>query len=264
MYHSKGRRGVNVNYINSGGKRHEESFDIKINFQQLLNRSVELNNSIEDNSNFNSYASLIDLESSDIKQKEVVVLSKKNYWKWIVASGTAVFVLLIGFFAISPTFARYSTEVAEDTSVSIADWVFDVNGYASGTYHIDLADTIVENDFTGDVVIPGSEGVISLGVNYKEIDVAFSYDIILDFSNFTLPSNLKLYKDSAYTLEISKSSGSEVLFSETVGLVNNGVTNYKIYWKWAYNEDDENEDANVDLGLNFVVQAVQLVGGGNS
>lgn len=161
--------------------------------------------------------------------------------------------LIIGYFLIPYTESKYLSEATNKAEVKIATWNFKINNNSDKELEINLASTVVENNYTSDSVIPGSEGIINLNVDYSNTKVAFDYVIELKSENTNLPSNLKLYTDENYTNEF-------VSFSNSVPLENDGTTKYKIYWKWEYTEIDETTEwSGKDIKLYLTAKATQKV-----
>lgn len=161
--------------------------------------------------------------------------------------------LIIVYFFISYTESKYSSEATNRDGIKISTWNFTINNNSNEELMIDLSSTVIPNSYTSTAIIPGSEGIINLDVNYSNTKVAFDYKIELDSANTNLPNNLKLYTDQAYTNEFNG-------FSDTVPLENNGRTQYKIYWKWEYTQTNETTDwSEKDIKLNLIAKATQKV-----
>lgn len=164
-------------------------------------------------------------------------------------------VLVVGIISIPVTFSMYSSNAAGNSDVSIARWNFKINGEKSSLF-ISLEDTLISNAFSshGGKVIPGSEGIIDLNIDFSDTDVASRYIISIDNDNSSVPANLRFYTDSSYTQLFTD-------FDESLEVKDLEVVNKKIYWKWFYTEDDENDWADKELILKLSASANQVLEG---
>lgn len=173
----------------------------------------------------------------------------------------AVIVTIISAVLFRPheSFSIYKATGSTSETISVANFDFKLNGSASVSQSIDLQSTITANDYSNDYVMPGTNGVITLVLDFTGVDV--SSDYIISMGEANLPTNLKLYTDSSYSNELTSIDG---LYSV------DGETSYthNIYWKWIYS-DDGSSDANDNLFMNTTltvpidVVVSQVIGGGN-
>lgn len=157
-----------------------------------------------------------------------------------------LFVPIFGF-----TYSSYVSSANTDGEVKVATWKFQINS-STTKLGIDLADTIIENNFSTTEVIPGTEGKIVLEVDFSTTKVATQYQIQLDSSETFVPSHLKFYSDSAMTEEFIGFSGEIPLQDIDQPILKT------IYWKWDYTDDDETvEWSNQEITLGLLVIASQ-------
>lgn len=146
-------------------------------------------------------------------------------------------VCITGYF-VSSTYAKYVSEITATGTVKIAKWNFITDTAGITNFNIKLNDTnLVSNSLASDdngnyYIAPGTEGSFTITLKNTS-DVAVKYDIELTNKN-NVPTNLKFYKDTDYTNEIT---------DVTTHTLNIGAANVpvNIYWKWDY--ETENGDA---------------------
>lgn len=159
-----------------------------------------------------------------------------------------IFLVLLCVFSLSftITYSRYSSGIHGDSSIKVATWDFKINSDYNRNINIDLADTLIENNYSTTKVIPGTKGVIQLNIDFSGSKVATSYSILGDDSVTVVPENLKFYSDSEMTVEFTG-------FYDNIPLEKiNQVVSKNIYWKWEFTDTDETvtwANKNIVLGL---------------
>ena len=173
--------------------------------------------------------------------------SKKRSWRWLLC-------LLLLIPCISFTYSSYVTEAKGNPNMKVATWKFEINSTGSTKLNIDLADTIIANNFSTTTVIPGTKGKIALDIDFSSTKVATEYQILLDKNNTVVPSALKFYSDAAMTVEFTGFQGN-ILLKDIDKLVQKNI-----YWQWDYTSVDEtNTWTNKEIKLGLVAQAKQKV-----
>ena len=140
--------------------------------------------------------------------------------------------------------------------MNVAKWNIKVNGEPGTSVTFNLADTIVENEYSVDTVVPGTIGKIELEIDSEEVDVAYDYKIVLD-EETTLPENLKLYEDDEYNSEIT----TETTKTYTHNLTDENIKTHSIYWEWEFSTDDESKWMGKPIYVKFNIVATQKIGG---
>ncbi len=155
--------------------------------------------------------------------------------------------------SIKKVHAAYASKNTANARATVAKWSLKVNSHTtSETVTINLEDTITTNSYSNTSVIPGTKGRIEIDLDFSETEVDTVYSISTVDENTILPSNLKLYSDSAMTQELTTISGS-VSSSNTDTIVNR-----YIYWKWDFTDTDETSDwSGKDITLQLVLNASQ-------
>lgn len=156
-----------------------------------------------------------------------------------------IIILLIGY-----TYSKYFSVATSNPQIDVALFKFKIGENESENIEINLKDTIQENMYSNDTIIPGTNGKLVLKLNFSEINVTTNYKILLDTENTKIPENMKLYTDPSCTVEFNGYTG-------TSQLDNTEITR-NIYWKWNYVTTDETTQwMGKEIKLVFNVQAEQ-------
>lgn len=176
---------------------------------------------------------------------------------------TILTILLVAFtlvgFDFPQSISRYVSEKNGSKDIDVSKFQPKLNGSTNLTQSIDLANTITANNYSDNLVAPGTTGDIQLILDFANVDVSTDYNINL--GTYDLPTNLKLYSDASFTTEFTSISGTF--------LINNTTTHtHHIYWKWEYATDaasntNDNLYMNRNLSVPVIVTTSQKIGGGN-
>ena len=151
--------------------------------------------------------------------------------------------LLLMFYIIfsNITFASYKSNSIGNKNIQVASFNYKIESDKMNDLNINLEDTILPNNYSNDKVIPGTNGLINLKLNFNDTDVGVKYKIMFNLDK--LPNNLKLYKDSNYKEELN-------YIEDEVNLDKlNTKQEINIYWKWLFTDDDESLYQNKDIEL---------------
>lgn len=151
------------------------------------------------------------------------------------------------------TYSKFINNSSSQSNLKIATWKFKMNSNRTTNLGIDLTDTITENNFSSNSVIPGTNGVINLNIDFSSTKVATLYNITVNNTDTSVPNNLKFYTDKNMTQAFTSFSGNVSLQDIDT------IINKKIYWKWYYTEDNENEWQNKEIKLVLTATAEQDV-----
>ena len=165
-------------------------------------------------------------------------------------------VIGVGILALS-SYAIYKSNASGNVEVSTAKFQIKLNNSESLTQNIILKDTITTNNYSDDLVVPGTKGMFDLELDFTNVDVSVNYTI--NFTTSNLPNNLKLYSDSNYTNQILSLNDSYTIGSSLI------KTN-TIYWKWDYltdsaSNENDNSFMNREISLPVTITLTQIVGG---
>lgn len=152
----------------------------------------------------------------------------KNRYKLIFLYYAIAIILLIQ----GITFSQYIMTATAESKIKTSKFSFKITDELSNV-ELNLSDTITANLYSSDKIVPGSNGVLQLEMDFSDIETATNYTISLDTENTNIPENMKLYTDSAYSIAFSGYTGITELGSEKV--------TRNIYWKWNYTTADETE-----------------------
>ena len=183
-------------------------------------------------------------------------MKKRSNYKNIVLF-SAIFVL-ISFIAFS-SYSIYKRSVSNEVKASVAKFQFTLNNSDELTQNIVLKNTITTNNYSNDLVVPGTNGQFDLVFDLSDVEVSVNFIINFDRSN--IPTNLKIYSDSSYTNEVSSINDSYNIGDSTTKTIT-------VYWKWNYLTDDTSNTndslyMNQNISLPTSVTVSQIVGGGN-
>ena len=161
--------------------------------------------------------------------------------------------LFIFFFSISViffgnTYSKFISKKDGVATVQVAKWNVKVNEASS--LDIKLADTITQNNFSNDYVIPGTKGIINLNLDFSDTQVDAKY--ILSIQRENLPDHLSFYSDENMSTSFEEETGLVSKENMSTPIIK------KIYWKWNFTDDDETETwTEKDLSANITVDCQQ-------
>ena len=146
-------------------------------------------------------------------------------------SAVIVFVLLllvaVTAMMVASTYAKYTAEVNGTGTVTVAKWAFTTDNPAANlNATVEFLDTVDPTSLVNGKVAPGTRGSFKINISNATSEVGA--EVTLKFGTITgLPTNMKLYKDAACTIEVPTTG--------IVGKIAQGENlDFPIYWKWAY------------------------------
>lgn len=171
-----------------------------------------------------------------------------------------IFVVLLPIFYFGKSsFSFFKKTNTGNENINVANFGIKLNNSTNLSQTIDLNTTITENNYSNNYLMPGTNGVITLVLDFTDVDVSTDYSI--SFGVLNLPTNLKFYTDSNHTNLFTSYNGTYLV---------NGTNSYtySIYWLWEYRTDDtsntnDNLYMNQNLSVPVIVTASQKIGGGN-
>lgn len=176
---------------------------------------------------------------------------KSKKFKFIII----YYVLLMMVITASTTIARYTNNIGIVSKANIAKFNFKITDVIQGQ-NIQLSDTVVDDGYGGKLVIPGSKGIITLNLDFSEVEINTKYQILVNNEESTLPNNLKFYVDPNCQNSLSNFEGQ-------VNLEEQSITQ-KIYWTWEFSEDDESQYVDTELQLELQVYVFQNTESGDN
>lgn len=180
------------------------------------------------------------------KNKKIILLS-------------ALFFLIMCFYFIQETYAKYVTSTQGNINAKIARWNIKVND-TDIKNNTNLSEDIIptfdsSENIAENVIAPTIKGYFDLNIDASAVDVSFTYkilieesDIISDFkiTGYQIGTNPKV--DLSGTNEIN----NDILYTET-----ERVQTIRIYFEW-YDEDDNNMDNAADTAVTFDNEQITL------
>lgn len=170
-----------------------------------------------------------------------------------IISIVGVFLIIVSF--SKDTTSKYKETEDFETNLDIASWTFKVNGEEE-LIEINLGDTIIANNYSKSSLVPGSEGVFELNFDFEGMEVSANYSVEIGETSI-YPSNLHLYLDSEYKTEFTKLES----IKDTYDLNSETNKKHKIYWRWDFSDDNENEWMNKEILLDFSININQRIDG---
>lgn len=143
--------------------------------------------------------------------------------------------LLVGgtFGYVANTYAKYTSTIEDNNGeATVAKWAFATDN-AKQTLTIALDGTYDATTLVNGKIAPGTQGHFDVALVNTNSEVGVDWTITLnDVAN--KPDNLKFYKDSSYTTELTP--GTSTVTGQLTAGDSTGLT-VPIYWKWAYETD---------------------------
>lgn len=156
--------------------------------------------------------------------------------------------ILVIFFVIYSTLAKYEIASEGYTKIAVANWKMVLNGsQLKGddnilTDSIKLIPTTDVDENNPNKIKPGQTGYFDIEINPTDTEVSFWYQVTLDLTNSVLPSGLSISSyslDGGTTIETLPSNNT---LSNTVSLGSNSiftdsdVQKIRYYWSWDSND----------------------------
>ena len=131
---------------------------------------------------------------------------------------------------VASTYAKYTSEITGNNgTATVAKWAFSTDN-ATRTLTINLAETYDSTTLVANKIAPGTAGSFNVALVNTNSEVGVDWTIKLN-SITNKPTNLKFYKDSSYTTELTPGT-STITGQLTAG--NSTGLSVPIYWKWVY------------------------------
>lgn len=183
---------------------------------------------------------------------------KKFNFKIILLSMILIAFTLV-VFDVPQSVSRFINGKNGGNTLNVADFRPKLNGSTNLSQSIDLASTITTNNYSDNLVAPGTNGDIVLTLDFSNVDVTTDY--VISVGTTDLPTNLILYSDSSYTTVLTSISDTFQIGGSTTHVKH-------IYWKWEYLTDassntNDNLYMNHSLSVPVTVTTTQRVGANN-
>lgn len=179
---------------------------------------------------------------------------------WILS---ALIMLLITFYQINSTYAKYITKVEGTVEETIGTWIVKVNdtNIATGADVEEFtinALTYNSNDYVQQgKIAPGLLGYFDVTIDATEASVAVRYDVTIDFTKLNLSDSIKFSKLTHVVDGTESEDGitktGESTYTGVVSLadINAGKTNtIRVYLQWEDDGTGTNDEEDSILGTN--------------
>ena len=143
-----------------------------------------------------------------------------------------VLLLLVGITSgyVASTYAKYTDQITGNNgTATVAKWAF-TDDNSSQTLTINFGQTYDPTTLVANKVAPGTQGSFNIALVNTTSEVGVDFTVALD-SITNLPTNMKFYKDSTFTTELTP--GTSTITGQIAAGDSTGVT-IPIYWRWEY------------------------------
>ena len=164
-----------------------------------------------------------------------------------IITGILLIILISISFLGGSTFAKYLSSYTNSVSTQVAKWniteSFLVNGKASSTTPINLANSYDIQTLTGNKIAPGTSGNFGIKINATGTQTGVNYQVT--FTNISTPeiNNLKYtYLGNTYSsLSDLQNAIKGTITAEAISK----IVNIEIGWLWPYETLDSNKSSAV-------------------
>lgn len=169
---------------------------------------------------------------------------------------------------ISSTYAKYSTSTKASTNINIARWDIMVNDthIKNGKEEsVNITPNYIDNpNVTSGTIAPGSVGYFDIKIDASLTDVSFDYDIVVNPSETSIVSDLKILKYYIDDVSNIKDAENDTI-SDSIDIAEEKlIKTIRIYIIWddengmMSNEEDSiaghnasEQDASINVTINF-------------
>ena len=140
--------------------------------------------------------------------------------------------LLVGITSgyVASTYAKYTSQITDNNgTATVAKWAFSTDNPAK-TLTINFSGTYDASTLVAGKIAPGTSGSFNIALKNTNTETGVDWTIKLN-SVTGKPTNLKFYKDSEHTTEITPGTGTitgQLAAGDSTGL------SVPIYWAWEY------------------------------
>jgi len=160
---------------------------------------------------------------------------------------------------VGSTYAKYTETVSGDGTATVAKWDFTTDN-AISTLDIDFTDDYDPSTLVEGKIAPGTSGSFAISVKNTHTETGVNFTLALGTAT-NVPTNLKFYKDSTFTTEITPGTGT--ITGQLAALDSTGL-DVSIYWKWNYETtngdtaDTTNGKAATELTIPITITGTQV------
>ncbi len=142
---------------------------------------------------------------------------------------------------VGSTYAKYTETVSGDGTATVAKWDFTTDN-AISTLTINFTNSYDATTLVAGKIAPGTSGSFAISVKNTNTETGVNFSIALGTVT-NIPTNLKFYKDSTFSTQITPGSGTitgQLAAKDGTGL------SVPIYWKWEYETTDGDDEDTTD------------------
>ena len=143
-----------------------------------------------------------------------------------------VLLLLVGITSgyVASTYAKYTSKLENNNgTATVAKWAFTTDNSVQ-TLTVNLDNTPDPSTLVAGKIAPGTSGSFNIALSNATTETGVDWTISL--KNVTnKPTNLKFYKDSSHTTEITPGTGT---ITGQLAAQDSTALQVPIYWAWEY------------------------------
>lgn len=166
----------------------------------------------------------------------------------------ALILVVMGTYLVAGTYAKYTSEIEGSSETSIAAWAWEINDLTltktTNTYELNLFETISDSDATLDetdvtdgLIAPGTSGKFDITIkNNSEVNATYAYAFTIEN-----PLNAKIQwslDNQTWTKNIA-----DLDVTATNLAIGSEAVKKTIYWKWEFEENDEQNNSDTAVGF---------------
>ena len=143
-----------------------------------------------------------------------------------------VLLLLVGITSgyVASTYAKYTSQITDNNgTATVAKWAFSTDN-PTQSLTINFSETYDASTLVAEKIAPGTSGSFNIALSNATTETGVNWTIQLN-SVTNKPTNLKFYKDSQHTTEITPGTGT--ITGQLAAKDSRGLT-VPIYWAWEY------------------------------
>lgn len=158
-----------------------------------------------------------------------------------------IYSILVIFFTVYTTLAKYEISSEGHTKITLADWKISLNGKEITNSNSTLTDLITLKDSNNSSKIkPGQTGYFDIEINPTGTEVSFMYKVSLDLTNSILPKGLRITNYSLNeditknVLPLDNSVSNTILLNNKKIFTREDVQKIRFYWEWESGDEGDN------------------------
>lgn len=155
-----------------------------------------------------------------------------------------IILIVIMTLFIKDTYSRYAGNSQASAAITVAKWAFETDN-AQNTINVSLSETYDPTTLVNGKIAPGTRGSFAIVLKNPTSETSVDFSVSIG-SISNVPANLKFYKDSSYTQELTVGSSTITGQLEKKDSTELPVT---IYWRWEYSTSTSGDTLDTSDGI---------------